>query len=74
VARMGKERKVYRFSVGNTEGNRPLGRPRRRWEDGKVDLRGGLDSTGSELEPVASCCECRDGPSCSCATELDDHG
>jgi hypothetical protein len=31
---------VYRVSVGKTEGNRQLGRPRRRWEDNiKIDLR-----------------------------------
>jgi hypothetical protein len=32
VARVGRERGVYRVLVGNTEGKRPLGRPRRRWE------------------------------------------
>jgi hypothetical protein len=37
---MGQERKVYRLLVGNPEGKRPLGRPRRRWEDGIImDLR-----------------------------------
>jgi hypothetical protein len=30
----------------------------------------GLDSTGSGLVQVASCCECGDEPSGSCATEL----
>jgi len=30
VARMGKERGVYRFLVGKPEGRRPLGRPRHR--------------------------------------------
>jgi hypothetical protein len=40
VARMGEERKVYKVSVGKSEGKRPLGRPRRRWEDGiRMDLR-----------------------------------
>jgi hypothetical protein len=34
VTRMGKDRKVYRVLVGNPEGKRPLGRSRRRWEDG----------------------------------------
>jgi hypothetical protein len=33
VARMGEERGVYRVLVGKPEGNRPLGRPRLRWED-----------------------------------------
>jgi hypothetical protein len=28
------ERKVYKVLVGKPEGKRPLGRPRRRWEDG----------------------------------------
>jgi hypothetical protein len=37
---MGEERKVYKFSVGKPEGKRPLGRPRRRWEDGiRMNLR-----------------------------------
>jgi hypothetical protein len=40
VARMGVERKVYKILVGKPEGKRPLGRPRRRWEDGnRMDLR-----------------------------------
>jgi hypothetical protein len=39
VARMGEERKVYRVLLGKSEGKRPLGRPRRRWEDGiRMDL------------------------------------
>jgi hypothetical protein len=34
------ERKVSRVFVGKPEGKRPLGRPRRRWEDGiRMDLR-----------------------------------
>jgi hypothetical protein len=34
------ERNVYRFLMGKPEGKRPLGRPRRRWEDGiRMDLR-----------------------------------
>jgi hypothetical protein len=32
VARMGKERKVYKVLVGKPEGKRPLGRLRRRWD------------------------------------------
>jgi hypothetical protein len=40
VARMGKERKVYRVLVGKPKGKTPLGRPRRKWEDGiRMDLR-----------------------------------
>jgi len=30
---MGARRGVYRVLVGKSEGKRPLGRPRRRWED-----------------------------------------
>jgi hypothetical protein len=30
---MGKGRGVYRVLVGKPEGKRPLGRPRRRWEN-----------------------------------------
>jgi hypothetical protein len=40
VARMGEGRGIYRVLVGRPEGKRPLGRPRRRWEDNiKIDLR-----------------------------------
>jgi hypothetical protein len=36
----GEGRGVYRVLVGRPEGKRPLGRPRRRWEDNiKMDLR-----------------------------------
>jgi hypothetical protein len=45
VARVGEGRGVYRVLVGRPERKRPLGRPRRRWEDNiKMDLRGiGID-------------------------------
>jgi hypothetical protein len=40
VARMGKVRGVYSVLVGKSEGRRPLGRPRRRWEDNiKMDVQ-----------------------------------
>ncbi|KAJ4443949.1 hypothetical protein ANN_05738 [Periplaneta americana] len=40
VARMGESRNAYKLLVGRSEGKRPLGRPRRRWEDNiKMDLR-----------------------------------
>jgi len=40
VARMGEKRGVYRALVEKPEGRRPLGRPRRRWEDSiKMDLQ-----------------------------------
>ena len=47
VACMG-ERGVYKVLVGKPEGKKPLGRPRRRWEDNiKMDLQevgcGGVD-------------------------------
>jgi hypothetical protein len=34
VVRIGEERNVFKVLVGKPEGKRPLGRPRRRWEDG----------------------------------------
>jgi hypothetical protein len=45
---MGERRSVYRVLVGKSEGKRPLGRPRGRWEDNsKTDLQeigcGGMD-------------------------------
>jgi hypothetical protein len=74
---MGEERKVCKVLVGKPEGKRPLGRPRRRWEDGvRMELREigfgvwiGFDwlRIGG---PVAGCCECGDEPSGSYATEL----
>ena len=33
VERTGERRDIYRVLVGKSEGKRPLGRPRRRWED-----------------------------------------
>jgi hypothetical protein len=54
VARMGVDRGGHRVLVGKPEGKRPLGRPRRRWEDNiKMDLQEvggiswGLDGVGS---------------------------
>jgi hypothetical protein len=36
---MGEERKMYKVLMGKPKGKRPLGRPRRRWEDGiRMDL------------------------------------
>ena len=45
---MGERRSVYQVLVGKSEGKRPLGRPRHRWEDNiKIDLQevecGGMD-------------------------------
>jgi hypothetical protein len=47
----GEERSVYRVLVGKPEGKKPLGRPRRRWEDNiRMDLQevrcGGMDWIG----------------------------
>jgi hypothetical protein len=77
VACMGEERNVYKVLVGKSGGKRPLGRPRRRWEDViRMDIREiglgvcGLDSTVSGQGPMAGCCECGDESSGSCATEL----
>ena len=40
VACMGEEKCVYRVLVGEPEGRRAMGRPRRRWEDNiKMDLQ-----------------------------------
>jgi hypothetical protein len=40
VARMGEGRVVHRLLMGKPEGKRPLGRPRRRWQDNiKMDLQ-----------------------------------
>jgi hypothetical protein len=45
---MGAKRNAYRILVGRSEGKRPLGTPRRRWEDNiKMDVtelgRGGME-------------------------------
>ena len=44
----GERKGVYKVLMGKPEGKRPLGRPRRRWEDNiKMDLQevecGGMD-------------------------------
>ena len=40
MARMGEGRGGHRVLVGKPEGNRPLGRPKHRWEDNiKMDLQ-----------------------------------
>jgi hypothetical protein len=50
----GENRGAYRVLVGKPEGKKPLGRPRRRWEDNaklnlqKVGWRDGLNCCGSE--------------------------
>jgi hypothetical protein len=60
------QNKVYRNSTcpskilaGRPEHKRPLGRPRRKWEDNiRMDLKGrSMDSSGLAWGPVASSCE-----------------
>jgi hypothetical protein len=43
LARIRKGRGVYRGLVGKLEGKRPLGRPKRRWED---DIKADLQEVG----------------------------
>jgi hypothetical protein len=51
VARMGEGRGVHRVLVGKPEGKRPLGRPRRRWEDNiKMDLQEVEGDCGNWME------------------------
>jgi hypothetical protein len=75
VARMGEESKRYRVLVGKPEGKKPLGRTRRRWEDGiRMDLRKfgwgcRMDPVGSRQGPVAGSCNYGDETSESGATE-----
>ena len=51
VARMGEGRDVNRVLVGRSEGKRPLGRPRRRWEDNiTMDLQEVVGGCGDWME------------------------
>ena len=53
---LGEDRGVHRVLVGKPERKRPLGRPRRRWEDNiKVDLEevGGCRGDWMELAQVS---------------------
>jgi len=51
VARMGENRGVQRVLVGKPEGKRPLGRPRRRWEDNiKMDFQNVGGGRGDWME------------------------
>jgi len=51
VARMGEGRGVHRVLVGKPEGRRPLGRPRRRWEDNiKTELQEVGGGFGDRME------------------------
>ena len=52
MVRMGEGRVVHRVLMGRPEGKRPLGRPRRRWEDNiKMELQevGGVCEDWMEL-------------------------
>jgi hypothetical protein len=51
IARMGEEGSVYRVLVGKPEEKRPLGRPRRWWEDNiKMDLQEVWGGCGDWME------------------------
>ena len=53
MAPMGEGRGVHRVLVGKPEGKRPLGRPRRRWEDNiKIDLQKVEGGCGDWMELV----------------------
>ena len=55
VARMGQGRGVYRVMVGKSERKRPLGRPRRRWEDNVKKWEGVLGTGWSWLRIGTGC-------------------
>jgi hypothetical protein len=68
---MGESRGVCRVLVGKPEGNRPLGRPRRRWEDNiKVDLQ---EVVYEDMDWIDGTCDCGYEPSGSikCGEFLD---
>ena len=51
MAPMGERRGVHRVLVGKPEGKRPLGKPRRKWEDNiKMDLQEVGGSCGDRME------------------------
>jgi len=67
---MGEGRVVHRVLVGKPEGKRPLGRPRRRWEDNiKMDPQGVGGGCGDWMElardrdRLRGTCEYGDEPS-----------
>jgi hypothetical protein len=49
---MGEGRGVHRVLVGKPEGKRPLGRPRHRWEDIKMDLQEVGGSCGDWMKVI----------------------
>jgi hypothetical protein len=50
----GERRGVYRVLVGKREGERPLGRPKRRWEDNTKMGFKGIDVGGMDWIELAS--------------------
>jgi len=57
VARIGEGRGVYSVLVGKSEGKRPLGRPRSRWED---NIRMELQEVGLGYEDWIGLAQDRD--------------
>jgi hypothetical protein len=57
VARMGEGRGVYRVLGGKPEGERPLGRPRHRWED---NVRMNLQEVGCRYKDWIGLAQDRD--------------
>ena len=59
----------YRVLMGKAEGKRPLGRPKRRWEDNikmhlqRWEVGNGLNESGLGYGQVAGTCECFNEPS-----------
>jgi hypothetical protein len=76
---MVEKRSVYKVLVGKPEGKRPMGRPRRRWEDNiRMDLQevgcGVMDWIGLARDnQMAGNCDCGNEPSDSikCGEFLD---
>ena len=56
-ARMEQFRNAYRVLVGKSEGKKPLGRPRRKWED---NIRVGLRKVGCDTGECIDLTEDRD--------------
>ena len=57
MVRMGQGREVYRVLVEKPEGKRPMGRPRRRWED---NIKMNLQEVGGGCEDWMELAEDRD--------------
>jgi hypothetical protein len=63
---MGEGRGAYRILVGRPEGTKPLGRPRRRWEDNiKMDIQyvGWGEAWTGLIWLRIGACECGNEPS-----------